>query len=70
MGIVIGSCVPDDEPEATDRFHHVVYGKRVCLKLCWQNFVVKVLSILQNKNTHVNAFVFLSLTLSLSVFRL
>lgn len=27
MGIVIGSCVPDDEPETTDRFHHVVYGK-------------------------------------------
>lgn len=27
MGIVIGSCVPDDEPESTERFHHVVYGK-------------------------------------------
>lgn len=26
MGIVIGSCVPDDDSDTSTRFHHVVYG--------------------------------------------
>lgn len=26
MGIVIGSCVPEEEPDTNQRFHRVVYG--------------------------------------------
>jgi E3 ubiquitin-protein ligase ZNRF1/2 len=34
MGIVIGSCVPDEEPDTNNRFHRVVYGIKcpVCSK--------------------------------------
>lgn len=29
MGIVVGSCMPDEENEGNSRFHQVVYGNYI-----------------------------------------
>lgn len=41
MGIVVGSCVQDDEPDTNQRYHHVVYGKSHSAE---QVFILRVLS--------------------------